>query len=117
MAGDVKNNFPKIRIKVIEARRTANIDYDLLVNATPLGMKKSDPLPVSAGALRKGSRVYDLIYNPFKTRLVLAAQKRGLKAAGGLNMLLYQGAEAFKIWTGRRAPVETMRRALLRAIK
>jgi shikimate dehydrogenase len=87
-------------------------EADLLVNATPIGMKKSDPCLVDENLLHKGILVYDVIYNPKETLLLARARARGAQVANGLGMLLYQGVAAFEIWTGNTAPVEVMRKAL-----
>jgi shikimate dehydrogenase len=89
--------------------------FDILVNATPLGTRGenenssvSDSFPLDGVKL-----VYDLIYNPAETKLLKAAQAAGVDTLGGLEMLLGQAVEQFKIWTGREAPAEAMRRAVL----
>ena len=90
----------------------------LLVNATSVGMHPdvdSSPLP-SAEVLRPGLWVYDIVYVPPKTKLVRQAEGRGARAMGGTDMLVYQGARAFRLWTGLEPPVEVMRRALLEAL-
>lgn len=87
----------------------------LLVNASPVGMKDKDLLPIDIKLLHKGLVVYDLVYNR-QTELVKTALAKGLTASGGLGMLLYQGVEAFKIWTGKKAPVLIMRKALISAL-
>lgn len=92
-------------------------DTDILINATPVGMKPEDPLLIEPLALRKGLFVYDLIYNPAETKLLAAAARAGCKCSNGLGMLLYQGALAFERWTGRKAPVDAMREALVSAMK
>jgi shikimate dehydrogenase len=86
---------------------------DLLLNATSLGLKPGDPLPLDEKqfSLRQARAVYDMIYKPAETKL-LAAAKAGLQDANGLGMLLHQGAKAFEIWTGKPAPLDVMRRAL-----
>jgi shikimate dehydrogenase len=89
---------------------------DLLVNATPLGLKGSDPCPVNVADLHKGLFVYDLIYNPSETRLLGLAREAGLAYSNGLGMLLYQGAKSFEYFTGMKAPVEVMRKALVEAL-
>lgn len=88
-------------------------DADLVVNTTSVGLKESDSLLVET-ALFELNRpaVYDLIYNPAQTKLLESAKKAGCKIANGKNMLLFQGAKALEIWTGKEAPVETMRQAL-----
>ena len=89
----------------------------LLINATPVGMNESDPSPLDVSLLHGGMRVYDLIYNREATTLVREARRRKLHAVTGLGMLLYQGAIAFEIWTGMKAPVGVMRKALKEALK
>ncbi|MCM8760910.1 MAG: shikimate dehydrogenase, partial [Candidatus Omnitrophica bacterium] len=90
---------------------------DLLINATPIGMKENDPSPVSKELFHDGLRVYDLVYNRPVTRLVRDANSSKLRAVTGIGMLLYQGAIAFEIWTGKKAPVAVMRKALKEALK
>lgn len=90
---------------------------DLLINTSPVGMKENDPVLVDASWLHKDLFVYDLIYNPQETRLLKLAKERGLDYANGLGMLLYQGAESFNCWLKpRKAPVEVMRRALMKGV-
>ena len=121
--GDLKSHYRKFydekRFRTVEPADAAKAisESDLLINATPVGMKESDPLPVDAAALHPGLYVYDIIYNLPATNLVREATKRRLHAVTGLGMLLYQGVIAFEIWTGRKAPVGVMRKALREAIK
>ena len=92
-------------------------NINLLINATPCGMKKNDPSLVEEKMLHKDMLVYDLIYNPPQTKLLKLAQKIGAKTSNGLGMLLYQGMRAFEIWTKRKAPKKIMQEALLKAIE
>jgi shikimate dehydrogenase len=80
-------------------------------------MHRGDPSPVDKKFLRPGLYIYDLIYNRPETTLVKDAVIRKCRAVTGLGMLLYQGAIAFEIWTGKKAPVAVMRRALKGAIR
>jgi len=89
---------------------------DLLVNATPVGMK-GEASPVPASAMRSPLKVVDLVYNPAVTGLIAAARGRGLGAINGVGMLVHQGALAFELWTRRAAPVPVMRRALLAGLR
>ncbi len=89
----------------------------LLINATPVGMKESDPSPVDPSLLHQGLSVYDLVYNRPATELVRYANSLKLHAATGIGMLLYQGVIAFEIWTGAKAPVGVMKKALKEALK
>ncbi len=72
--------------------------------------------PLAGGLLEQlqgGVFVFGIVYTPPERGLVRAAQARGLHASGGLVMLLYQGAEAFTLWTGRAAPLDLMRAAVV----
>ena len=91
---------------------------DILVNTTPLGMApKTNESPVDPSFLHSGLLVYDIIYNPLKTKLILDAEKIGAKTLCGLWMLVYQGVEAFKIWTGIEPSAQTMYEAALEALE
>ena len=88
------------------------LNSDLVVNATPCGMKKQGPAPLPEDFLHRSLAVFDLIYNPGETTLIKEARKKGLKAVNGLGMLIYQGAAAFELWTGKKAPIDVMRKAI-----
>lgn len=90
---------------------------ELVVQATALGLRAGDPLPVPASALHRGVTVVDVVYRPGGTRFLRAAQACGARVCDGAEMLLQQAALAFELWTGRRAPVATMRQALRRALQ
>lgn len=87
---------------------------DLIINATSLGLKESDPLPIPAEAILPQHMVYDAIYNPPVTPLLAAANQAGAKTSNGLSMLLHQGAFAFQTWFGKMPNVELMQAALLK---
>lgn len=87
-------------------------DADLLVNCTSVGMwPRADESPCPAELLRPGLAVYDLVYNPLRTRLLWDAEKAGATPISGLKMLVSQGAASFRMWTGFHPPVEVMQRA------
>jgi len=92
-------------------------DADCLINASPIGLKRTDPLPIPAGLIERKHLVCDLVYNPPATSLLKTAKKRGAKRLSGLGMLLYQGVISFEIWTGKKAPVLIMKNALARQIR
>ena len=95
-----------------EANRFLSV-ADLLVNATPVGLRMDDEvLLVDIDLLQAGAFVMDMVFNSSQTQLLRAAHARGCHVLNGLAMLLYQGALAFELWTGRAAPVEPMRAAL-----
>jgi shikimate dehydrogenase len=87
-------------------------NVDLVVNATPVGLNRGDPSPLSARLLAPHLMVYDTIYSAERTPLISAAIEAGARAANGLSMLLHQGALAFEIWFERSAPLEVMRKAI-----
>jgi shikimate dehydrogenase len=92
---------------------------DLLVNCTPMGMKHSaaeGKSPLEAGLIPKEALVYDVVYNPIDTPLLLAARTAGAHTLSGLAMLVYQGALAFELWTGKEAPVDIMLQAAKQAL-
>lgn len=87
-------------------------EADILVNTTSLGMSPYlTETPVPARLLKKELVVFDIIYNPLKTRLIKEAEKEGARVLNGLEMLVRQGAAAFELWTGLKAPIEVMRKA------
>jgi len=92
-------------------------DADCIINATPLGLKRSDPLPLPAEFIRRTHLVCDLVYNPVETRFLKTAKRRRARTLPGLGMLLYQGVIAFEIWTGEKGPIIVMKNALSRQIR
>lgn len=90
----------------------------LIVNATPIGMwPHVNGAPLSAREIPEKAVVLDLVYNPPLTRLLEEAEKAGAKAVGGLHPLVEQGAKAFELWTGVRAPREVMWKAAEEALR
>ena len=86
---------------------------DIVINATPLGMKGFEgKLPLPQGLIRDVV-VFDTVYNPMETELIKLAKKRGCKVVYGIDMLVYQGAKAFEIWMGKKAPIEVMKEAAI----
>jgi shikimate dehydrogenase len=93
-------------------------DSDILINATSIGMKpKAEESVVAPKLLRPNLAVMDIVYNPIETKLVKEAQAAGAKVVSGVEMLIYQGAASFEIWTGKPAPVEVMRHAALKHLQ
>lgn len=95
------------------ALREAIAKTDLLVNATSSGMVRAGESVIPAAWLHCELMVYDTIYDPDPTALMMAAREAGARTANGLSMLLHQGALAFELWFGRAAPIAEMRAALL----
>jgi shikimate dehydrogenase len=90
---------------------------EVLVNATSVGMSPNiNETPVPARLLRPGLVVFDIIYNPIKTRLLKEAEAAGAQTIGGLDMLVGQGALSFEKWTGLKAPVDLMKSEAIKAL-
>lgn len=88
----------------------------LVINATPLGMRVNDPLPLDVAVLSAQSALFDLVYRREGTALVQAARARGLRAEDGLRMLVEQGASAFECWFNTPAPRGAMWQSLGHAV-
>ena len=93
-------------------------EFELVINATPLGTrgKSADETPALAGQLRGARLAYDLVYTPRETRFMSEALMAGCHTIGGLDMLIAQAAEQFKLWTNTDAPIEVMREAGEKAV-
>jgi len=91
------------------------VDTDILINTTPIGMfpNINQKPAVNANMMHQDLVVNDIVYNPIKTGLLKEAEKAGAKSISGIKMLMYQGVEAFKIWTGIEPPVKIFQNALL----
>jgi shikimate dehydrogenase len=88
-------------------------DAEIVINATPLGMKEEDQIPVPAAYVREGRAFCDVVYRPgTQTPLVRLARERDVPVVAGDRMLLYQGVLAQKLWTGREPNVKAMDRAI-----
>jgi 3-dehydroquinate dehydratase/shikimate dehydrogenase len=91
--------------------------FDAIVNATPVGMFPAvEHSPLTSNELNC-RLVFDLIYRPVETKLLQLAARRGIETVSGLEMFLAQGAAQWEIWTGERAPIAAMRRAVLAALR
>lgn len=118
----LRQKFPKVKIELkpyslLETLKGAKI----LVNTTPVGMKNflEGASPVDYEVIKElddDSLVYDIVYNPVKTRLIKHAEFCGKRYAGGLDMLVYQAEKAFEIWTGQTPDVNAMKIAALESL-
>jgi shikimate dehydrogenase len=91
---------------------------DLLVNATSVGMSPAEnESPAPAALLDKVPVVFDIVYNPLKTRLLKEAAAAGAQTISGIDMLAWQGALSFEKWTGKAAPVDLMRREAVKMLE
>jgi shikimate dehydrogenase len=96
--------------KIEEAKAMAK-RFDLVVNATSVGLQSNDSI-LERDDIDGSSIVYDLVYSPVVTKLLENAREKGATAIYGYEMLLEQGAQAFEIWTGLKAPIPAMKKAL-----
>lgn len=109
-AQHLAESFTNYRLNILALADLQVLDFDLIVNTTPLGMiphTDQSPLPQNL-SFPSNTFIYDLIYNPVETKLVRTARIQGLHATTGLGMLIEQAALAFEIWTGRNPPREIL---------
>jgi len=108
---DVLAAFPELQAGIETVPLTDATDSveaaELVVNATPLGMRGEAP-PFDTRVLHAEQHVADLVYHPAETPLLAAARRAGVSAANGLGMLVHQAAIAFELWTGAPAPLAVM---------
>ncbi|MCZ2845652.1 MAG: shikimate dehydrogenase, partial [Candidatus Bathyarchaeota archaeon] len=100
-----------------EVIRKQLIDADILINTTSIGLSpRSDESLVDPKFLNPELCVFDIVYNLIGTKLIRDARKIGAKTIDGIDMLIYQGAMAFTIWTGVEAPIKAMKDAIIQEI-
>ncbi|MCR4335821.1 MAG: shikimate dehydrogenase [archaeon] len=93
-------------------------EFDILINATPAGMKPdTEATAIPTSLLKKELVVFDIVYEPMETKLLKEAKKKGCRTINGLEMLLNQGYAGFKLFTGQEAPREEMREAIMKELK
>ncbi|MDG5786512.1 shikimate dehydrogenase [Evansella sp. AB-P1] len=110
--------FSEATVQTIKDIETNLQDFDIIINTTSIGMSPNiDEMPIKLDNLKEGTFVSDLIYTPFKTKLLIEAENKGGKVLNGLDMFVYQGALAFEKWTGLQAPTDIMRSTVLNHLK
>ncbi|MBU1181312.1 MAG: shikimate dehydrogenase, partial [Proteobacteria bacterium] len=93
------------------------MNCDILINTTSVGMTPhADGMPIERRYLKKGMVVMDIVYNPLRTRLLSEAEKAGCITVDGVSMFVNQGAFQFELWTGIKAPIDIMKKAVLDAL-
>jgi 3-dehydroquinate dehydratase/shikimate dehydrogenase len=108
--------------KVIKREAVAKAGFDVIINATPIGMAgptsgKQPALPLLQPEDLVARFVFDLVYNPLETPLLKLARQKGITAISGVEMFVQQGARQFEIWTGKPAPSEEMLKVVLHALR
>lgn len=106
----------KAKAKSLKHEALAKQHFDVLINATPCGMRDNKvTMPIAANELNAGL-VFDMVYNPIETPLLKLAKQRGIPTISGVEMFVQQGARQFEIWTGKPAPEQEMQREVEREL-
>jgi len=103
--------------KTIKRDAVAKMGFDVIINATPIGMAGQKGAALLGPEDLTARIVFDLVYNPIETPLLKMARQKGLTAISGVEMFVQQGARQFEIWTGKPAPEEEMLRVVLHALR
>jgi len=103
--------------KVIKKEALAKSAFDVILNATPVGMAGAKAAPLLAENELNAKLVFDMVYNPIETPLIAMARKKGIPVIAGIEMFVQQGARQFEIWTGKPAPEEEMLRVVLHQLR
>ena len=117
LAGAGRGTASEGRLMPVSAEQVSSNGYDLIVNCTAIGMEDEDPfehLPLDPDRFDPKIVLVDLVYAGGESRLVHEARERGATAVEGLEVLVQQGAESLRIWTGREPPIDVMRAAARR---
>lgn len=121
---DYLSSLPECRADILagslryESLSNALEEADILVNTTSVGMHpETESSPVASKLLRSDLLVFDTVYNPLMTRLLLDAEAAEARVLTGVHMLVYQGAATFELWTRRKAPEIVMMRAVMEALE
>ncbi|MCC7554103.1 MAG: shikimate dehydrogenase [Methanobacteriaceae archaeon] len=117
LAKEIKNSGLHDNVKYGSLSELKNelSNADIFIDTTPIGMDPNinDEPIANSKILHEDLIVNDIVYNPLETSLIKEAKKVNAKTVSGLKMLIYQGAESFKIWTGEDAPIDIMEKAIL----
>jgi len=103
------------RARTVKRPDLKKLEFDVIVNATPVGMGNTKESPLNAEEI-KAKYVFDMVYDPSETRLLKLAKERGCEVIAGSEMFVHQAARQFEIWTGKPAPREDMLRIVNQAL-
>ena len=103
--------------KTIKKDQVAKTGFDVIINATPIGMSGVKAAPMLEAEDLNAKLVFDLVYNPLETPLLRMARLKGIHVISGVEMFVQQGARQFEIWTGKPAPEEEMLRVVLHSLR
>ncbi|HEX6804332.1 MAG TPA: shikimate dehydrogenase [Terriglobales bacterium] len=104
------------KARVVKRADLKKLDFDVIINATPVGMGNTRESPLNADEI-KAQYVFDMVYDPAETRLLQLAKERGAQVIAGSEMFVHQAARQFEIWTGKPAPREDMLRIVQAALE
>ena len=105
------------KAKTIRREQLAKTSFDVIINATPIGMRGNKVTSLLEPKELNARLVFDLVYNPIDTPLIRMAREKGLPVVTGVEMFVHQGARQFEIWTGKPAPEEEMLRVVVHALR
>jgi shikimate dehydrogenase len=114
LVATLQERFPQARLRAVPFEQAVQVASQsrLIVNATSIGLHSDAETPLPDTCFHAGQVVYDIVYRPLDTLLLQAACRRGATVIPGIDMLIGQGAEAFRLWTGLSFPVQAVRHAL-----
>lgn len=113
---EMEKAFPRMNLTLAPLDDLRHLNHDLVFNATPMGTDRG-PIPKELKRIMPGTRVvFDAVYRPRNTKLLLEGKRTGAKLVYGDQMLLHQGMAAFRLWTGKDAPEKEMADALKHAL-
>jgi 3-dehydroquinate dehydratase/shikimate dehydrogenase len=111
-AGPAQRLAKQARAKAINRTLLKKMEFDVIINATPVGMEGNrDPLPISESEF-KARYFFDMVYTPAETRMIKIARAKGIHVIPGSEMFVHQGARQFETWTGKPAPIMDMQRVV-----
>ncbi len=106
----------QVKVKYLKRAEVAKQSFDVIINATPVGMGSNKQSPLEEKELNT-KYVFDLVYVPAETKLIKMARAKGLQVIPGLEMFVQQGARQFEIWTGKPAPIAEMAYVVTKALE
>ena len=104
------------KVKFLKRTEIAKQEFDVIINATPLGMNGNKQSPLEEKELN-AKVLFDLVYNPAETKLVKMARAKNMQVIPGLEMFVQQGARQFEIWAGKPAPIAEMAYVVTKALE
>ncbi|MDH7502431.1 MAG: shikimate dehydrogenase [Verrucomicrobiota bacterium] len=110
LAAEIRQRWLGVKVQV----GYPSCAVDVIINATSLGLGRDDPLPFDPKVfdMKRAKSVFDMVYRPAETSFLRVGKAAGCRCTNGLGMLLYQGVSALELWSGLRAPIDQMKRAL-----